>query len=53
MVDMVPPVAPVIPPVPVPTVHEKLLGTDAAKLIFGLVTLQIDAVMGEVTIGIG
>jgi hypothetical protein len=48
-----PAVAPVIPPVMVPTVHEKLLGVVADKVMFGLVLLQVDAVAGLVTAGVG
>jgi hypothetical protein len=37
----------------VPTVHEKLLATLAARLIFVAVPLHIDAVDGVVTDGFG
>jgi len=45
--------APVIPPVIVPIVHEKLLATLALKLILGLVPLQVVAVAAVVTVGAG
>jgi hypothetical protein len=45
--------APVIPPVTVPTVQEKLLGALAASVMFGEVLLQIAAVAGLVTAGLG
>ena len=48
-----PALAPVIPPVIVPIVHEKLLATLAVKLIFGPVPLQIVAVAAVVTVGEG
>jgi hypothetical protein len=45
--------APVIPPVMVPTVHVKLLGTDAVRAILGLVALH-EVTVGElVTAGVG
>jgi hypothetical protein len=53
MVVPEPPVAPVIPPVIVPTVQVKLLGTLAVRAIFGEVPLQVPAVLGEVTTGVG
>jgi len=48
-----PALAPVMPPVMVPIVHAKLLTVLAVKLIFGLVPLQILAVVALVTAGIG
>src|ERR1035437_3160353 len=45
--------APVMPPVIVPIVHEKLLGTLAVKLILGPVALHVDAVDELVTTGVG
>jgi hypothetical protein len=45
--------APVIPPVIVPIVQEKLLGTLAVKLILGPVPLQVVAVFAVVTVGDG
>lgn len=42
-----------IPPVIVPIVHEKLLGSEAESEIFGPVPLQIVAVLGVVKIGEG
>jgi len=48
-----PALAPVIPPVIVPIVHEKLLATLAVKLIFGPVPLQVVFVAAVVTIGVG
>jgi hypothetical protein len=48
-----PALAPVIPPVIVPTVQAKVLGTELVKLIFGPVPLQALAVGGLVTIGLG
>ena len=41
MVDPEPNEAPVIPPVIVPIVQEKLLGIEAVKPILGLVPLQV------------
>jgi hypothetical protein len=38
--DPLPALAPVIPPVIVPMVQEKLLGRVAVKVIFGLLPLQ-------------
>ena len=48
-----PAVAPVIPPVTVPTVHAKLLATDAVSEILGLVPLQMATEAGLVTTGVG
>jgi hypothetical protein len=48
-----PAVAPVIPPLMVPIVHEKLLGTLAVSAMFGLVPLQIAFVAALVTTGVG
>jgi Ni,Fe-hydrogenase III small subunit len=45
--------APVIPPVIAPIVHAKLLGALDVKVIFGPVPLQILAVAGLVTVGVG
>ena len=48
-----PAVAPVIPPVIVPTVHVKLLCTEAVRLIFGPAPLQMLAVLLVKTTGDG
>jgi hypothetical protein len=48
-----PELAPVIPPVIVPTVHVKLLGVLAVSEIFGLVPVHIDIAAGLVTTGVG
>ena len=53
MVEPEPLLAPVMPPVIVPIVHEKLLATLAVKAIFGLVPLQVEAVAAFVTAGAG
>jgi hypothetical protein len=53
MVVPEPPVAPVIPPVIVPTVQVKLLSTLAVSAILGEVPLQVAAVFGVVTTGAG
>lgn len=53
MVEPVPRLAPEIPPVIVPTVQTKVLGIDDVKLIFGLVPLQMVAVLDVVTVGPG
>lgn len=53
MVEPEPAEAPVIPPVIAPTVHAKVLGKEAVKLIAGLVPLQMVAEAGEVTAGAG
>ena len=45
--------APVIPPVIVPTIQVKVLDTEAVRLIFGLVPLQMVAELGVVTTGFG
>lgn len=48
-----PALAPVIPPVTVPMVHEKLPETDEVRLMFVLVPLQILAPGAFVTTGFG
>ena len=48
-----PALAPVIPPVIVPIVQLKVLATVAVRLMFGLVLLQVVAVAGLVTDGLG
>jgi hypothetical protein len=48
-----PAVAPVIPPVIVPMVHEKLLAVVDVSAMFGLAPLQIDIVEGLVIAGVG
>ena len=48
-----PALAPVIPPVMVPIVQVNVLGAEAVKAIFGLVALQVDAVLAVVTTGLG
>jgi predicted transcriptional regulator len=48
-----PAVAPVIPPVTVPTVHVNVLGVLEASVMFGLVLLQIETEGGLVTAGVG
>jgi hypothetical protein len=48
-----PATGPLILPVIVPTVHVKLLAALAAKAIFGLVPLQVLAVLAVVTTGLG
>ena len=53
MVEPLPAVAPVTPPVIVPIVHEKLLGMLAVKPIFVPVTEQIVVVAGGITVGEG
>jgi hypothetical protein len=45
--------APVIPPVIVPTVQEKLLGALDVSAMLGLVPLHIATVAGLVTAGVG
>lgn len=45
--------APVMLPVLVPKVHAKLLGAVAAKLMLGLVLLQVLSVVELVTAGVG
>lgn len=45
--------APVIPPVMVPTVHVKLLGALDVSVMFGPVPLQVAAVLAVVTAGVG
>ena len=53
MDDPAPALAPVMPPLIVPTTHEKVLATEAVKLIFGLDPLQVEAVFEVVTTGTG
>lgn len=48
-----PALAPVIPPVMVPTVQVKVLGAEAVSAIFGAVALQVAAVLEVVTTGVG
>ena len=48
-----PALAPVIPPVTVPSVQAKVLGTLEVRLILGLAPLQIVALAGLVTVGDG
>jgi len=48
-----PEVAPVILPIVEPMVHVKVLGTDADKVIEGLVPLQIATELSFVTKGVG
>lgn len=48
-----PALAPVIPPVIAPTVHVNVLGTLAVREMFGPVPLQVEAVAGVVTAGVG
>jgi hypothetical protein len=53
IVDPEPALAPVIPPVIVPTVQEKELGVEALKEIFGLVPLHTSIEFVVVTDGFG
>jgi hypothetical protein len=53
MVFPVPALAPVMPPVIVPTVHENVLAADAVNAILVAVPLQIVAVFAVVTTGVG
>jgi len=53
MVEPVPAIAPVIPPVTVPIVQAKVLGTDDVKLMLGLVPLQMVDVLAVVIAGPG
>jgi hypothetical protein len=53
IVEPLPAVAPVMPPLMVPIVHEKLLGADAVSAMFGLVPVQMEAVAELVTAGVG
>jgi hypothetical protein len=53
IVAPLPAVAPVIPPVTVPTVHVKVLAAVAVRAMFVAVALQIVAVFAVVTEGIG
>jgi hypothetical protein len=48
-----PAAAPVMLPVIVPIVHAKLLGALAVNAMFGLVPLQVLAVLAVVTAGVG
>lgn len=48
-----PALAPVMPPEMVPTVQVNVLGADAVNAIFGLVALQVVAVLAVVTAGLG
>lgn len=48
-----PALAPVIPPVMVPTVQVKVLGAEAVSAILVAVPLQIEAVLAVVTAGVG
>jgi hypothetical protein len=48
-----PAIAPVIPPVIVPTVHAKVLGALEVSEMFGLVAVQTDNVAALVTAGLG
>lgn len=48
-----PPLAPVIPPVTVPTVQVNVLGDVAVSEIFGLAPLHVEAVLGVFTAGVG
>jgi hypothetical protein len=45
--------APVIPPVIVPTVHEKVLAALAVRAMLGLVLLQVEKALAVVTVGLG
>jgi uncharacterized protein Usg len=53
IVDPLDALAPVIPPVIEPMVHEKLLGALDVNVIFGSVPLQVVAVVELVTAGVG
>lgn len=53
MAEPEPALAPVMPPIIVPTVQEKVLGKEAVKLIFGPDPLQVVAVGAVVTTGAG
>jgi hypothetical protein len=53
IVEPAPADAPVIPPVIVPTVHEKLAGALDVSEMFVPVLLQIASVAGLVTAGVG
>lgn len=48
-----PPLAPVMPPIFAPIVHEKLLGAEAIKPMLVLPPLQIFAVLADVMTGAG
>jgi hypothetical protein len=48
-----PALAPVIPPVIVPIVQANVLGALAARVMFGLVALQVEVVDAFVTAGVG
>ena len=53
IVAPLPPLAPVMPPVIVPTVHVKVLAALAVNEMLVDVALQIVAVLGVVTTGVG
>jgi hypothetical protein len=53
MIDPDPALAPVMPPVIVPSAQVKLPGTEAVNAILGLTPLHIVAVVGVVTTGTG
>ena len=53
MVDPEPALAPVMPPVIVPSIQVKVLVAEAVKLIFGPVPLQMVAVLTVVTTVVG
>ena len=53
IVDPLPPLAPVIDPVIVPTVHVNVEAVDDVNAIFVAVPLQIVAVLAVVTTGVG
>lgn len=53
IVDPVPALAPVMPPVMVPTVQLKVLAALAVRPMLGLVPLQIAVVGAVVTTGLG
>lgn len=48
-----PALAPVMPPVMVPTVQVKVLGAEAVSAMFGLVALQMVEAFAVVTAGVG
>lgn len=53
MVAPEPALAPVIPPVIVPTVQVNVLGAEAVNEMVGAVPLQVAAVLAVVTTGLG
>jgi hypothetical protein len=53
IVEPLPAVAPVIPPVIVPIVHANVLGTLEVKEIFGPAPLHVVPVLAVVTVGAG